>query len=114
GLGIAIGSADTGDASTHHAYFVADSFVDLGALGGKNSAAYDVNDNGQVVGEADTAGGAHHAFRTASFATAIDPAKDDLGTLGGQNSVAYAEDPNGVVVGQADTTSGAHHAFRAA
>ena len=36
--------------------------TDLGTLGGTNSHAYGMNAAGQVVGDADTAGGATHAF----------------------------------------------------
>ena len=35
---------------------------DLGTLGGRESEAFDLNDQGQVVGWADTAEGDHHPF----------------------------------------------------
>jgi probable HAF family extracellular repeat protein len=76
---------------------------DLGTLpGGANSYAQGINDSGQVVGYADTAGGASHAFLwTASGGL------QDLGTLpGGSNSYAYAINNLGQVVGGADTAGG--------
>src|ERR1700682_1286437 len=66
----------------------AQSFVatDLGTLpGGTTSAATALNVNGQVVGSADTANGATHAFSWTALGGMV-----DLGTpgLGGTNSAA--------------------------
>jgi probable HAF family extracellular repeat protein len=36
--------------------------TDLGTLGGTDSLAYSINDNGQIVGESRTIGGNRHAF----------------------------------------------------
>ena len=36
--------------------------VDLGTMGGRESAAHDVNDHGEIVGWPDTRSGEHHAF----------------------------------------------------
>jgi probable HAF family extracellular repeat protein len=79
------------------------SVTKLGALGGSASLAYDINDNGQVVGSAATGptdpkvGAVGHAFLWQNSVMA------DLGTLGGPNSVAYAINNAGQVVGAADT-----------
>ena len=87
--------------------------VDLGTLGGVESHAFDVSNNGQVVvGVADTASGNGHAFLWKSSTGMV-----DLGTLGGLGSAAWAVDSNGsVVVGQANTALKIRmrktHAFR--
>jgi len=73
--------------------------IDLGTLGGQYSAAISINDNGQIVGRADTASGAVHA-------TLFDPNGTgnniDLGTLSGCNFfVAACINNCGQIVGQA-------------
>ncbi len=85
------------------------SVLDLGTLGGTDSAAYGINSAGQVVGYSDTTGGAAHAFRTA--ANSAITAGDDLGTLGGSYSYAYGINSAGQVVGQSQITGGDYHAF---
>jgi len=76
----------------------------LGELGGAQSAAYDIPDIGNViVGRAQTASGAYHAFAQGTFGL------KDLGTLGGGDSTAFAYATE--VVGQAQTASGTYHAF---
>jgi probable HAF family extracellular repeat protein len=92
---------------------------DLGTLGGTStsgdpsSAALGINDVGQVVGQAYTAGGGpYHAFL---WSVTGNPQMKDLGTLGGANSVATGINPTssrGVqVVGWSDTDTGQRHAF---
>lgn len=82
---------------------------DLGTLGGTESYAYAVNDQGQVVGESSLAGDTdYHAFRWDS----PDNPMTDLQTLGGTYSAAYAINNAGQIVGEAslpDET--ASHAF---
>jgi probable HAF family extracellular repeat protein len=75
----------------------------LGMLGGAQSAAYGIGYGLGLVGRAQTAGGAYHAFAEGSYGL------KDLGTLGGGDSTAFAY--GGLVVGQAQTASGAYHAF---
>ena len=70
-------------------------FTDLGTLGGASSAAWGINDAGQVVGEATTASGVQNAFLYSGGVMS------DLGTLGGQYSVAYGINSAGQVVGYA-------------
>lgn len=78
---------------------------DLGTLGGATSAGYGINDSGQVVGSATTAGdAATHAFLFNQGAMV------DLGTLGGTTSVAYAINGSGQIVGYASVSGGANHA----
>src|SRR5262249_34523439 len=67
--------------------------TDLGTLGGRSVYAADLNQAGQVVGNADTAGGVSHAFLWDN-GTMI-----DLGTLGGGYSAAAGINDLGQVVG---------------
>jgi len=80
----------------------------LGTLGGGESRAYGVSDNGVVVGTARNAAGQWRAFRwTASGGMR------DLGTLGGSESAAYGVSADGaVVVGTARNAAGQWRAFR--
>ncbi len=78
--------------------------VDLGTLGGQSSRAHAINDRGEIVGIADTAGAAH-AFLWRSGRMI------DLGTLGGGFSEAFDINSWGHVVGYSTTASGEAHAF---
>jgi probable HAF family extracellular repeat protein len=80
--------------------------VDLGTLGGHDSAAAAVNESGEVVGEADTSSGSRHAFSWTQAGGMV-----DLGTLGGRESLASDVNDSGEVVGAASTSSGSQHAF---
>ena len=72
---------------------------DLGTLGGDYSAAFGINNQGQIVGESTTSSNVTHAF---SFANGV---MSDLGTLGGDYSTAAAINNGGVIVGTAATSS---------
>ena len=64
-------------------------FRELGILGGAKSAALGASYS-IVVGQAQTASGRFHAFRTDLSMSVGTPQLVDLGTLGGSSSVAYA------------------------
>ena len=90
--------------------------VDLGTLGGKNSAATAVNNGGTVVGQADNGQWGAHAFRSgssyentpvwSSSSNRASSAVQDLGTLGGKNSTALAVNDSGVIVGASNIHDG--------
>ncbi|MFH1747533.1 MAG: DUF3466 family protein [Planctomycetota bacterium] len=76
----------------------------LGTLGGDNSWARDINDDGLVVGESDTDDWMTHAF-------VYDGEMHDLGTLGGNDSSAAAINSTGQIVGWSVDATGAIRAF---
>lgn len=80
--------------------------IEIGTLGGTDSTANAINNQGVVTGGALTANNAWHAFR-------YDEALGirDLGTLGGSSSVGTAINQSGHIVGYADTADGNYHAF---
>ena len=78
---------------------------DLGTLGGPDSFAYFVADDGLVVGASTTAHGGTHAFVYRGGAMS------DLGTLGGADSDAVRANAQGHIVGWSATVVGARHAF---
>ena len=67
--------------------------VDLKPLTGVNTAANDINDNGEIAGGGDTGFGDFHAYLL-SAGTSF-----DLGTLGGNESEALAVNRRGQVAG---------------
>ena len=71
-----------------------------------NSEPYGINDVGQVVGRADTAGGAH-AFITCPNGMGM----RDLGTLGGDYSAGFGINHTGQVAGLFRTAGGSGDAF---
>lgn len=84
-----------------------DSYVAIdNYLGGRHTMPASINEVGELVGSATTAGGQTHAFRwTAAGRMA------DLGTLGGSASQALGINNAGQVVGSSTTASGQTHAF---
>lgn len=76
----------------------------LGTLGGVNSWARGINNDGIIVGESDTADLNTHAF------VYRDGMIMDLGTLGGNDSCANAINNDGIIVGWAETTDRKQHA----
>jgi probable HAF family extracellular repeat protein len=84
---------------------------DLGTLGGRQSAAYAINDSGQTTGWSDLAGDlTHHAFLYTGT-PGSSGVMHDLGTLGGTISRVYAINARGQVLGVSTTEAGEFHAF---
>jgi len=71
----------------------------LGTLGGSWSSALAINDARQVVGVAETASGAPHAFRFHLSAAGAVTNRLDLGVLAGDDSAAYGINDAGTIVG---------------
>ncbi|CAN5300475.1 hypothetical protein BH18ACT10_BH18ACT10_03970 [soil metagenome] len=67
--------------------------IDLGTLGGRNSAAYEVNDGNWVVGNSETRGGAIHSVLWKSGNVR------DLGTLNFSDGEAQGINESGTIVG---------------
>lgn len=90
----------------HAAYWPTPSTVqDLGTLGGENSTARDINNDGTIVGYSEIA-----TDETVAFVWRDDIGMQSLGTLGGANSRAYGINSAGQIVGESDTASGQVHA----
>ena len=81
--------------------------MDLGTLGGSNSAAWMINMHGEMVGWAAMTNGSHHAFFMTNFMLG---GMMDLGTAGGTNSEAYCINSNRMVVGYAMMSEREHAA----
>ena len=79
--------------------------TNIGTLGGRDSFARAINNNGQVAGWADTTSGEKHAFLFSNGTMT------DLGTLGGLSSYALGINDNGQIVGESFTSTGDIHAF---
>jgi probable HAF family extracellular repeat protein len=81
------------------------SITDLGTLGGRNSYAYGINDNSQVVGQADTATSSHAFLYSNGMMS-------DLSILPGDSaSIARAINDSGQIVGDSYTALNARHGF---
>ncbi len=77
----------------------------LGTLGGQSSAAYGINDHGQIVGYAHTPGYTTRAFLYENGVMI------NIDTLGGLSSVANDINNAGQIVGDMYTSSYQYHAF---
>lgn len=79
--------------------------TDIGTFGGARSAAFSINNSGQVAGFAETTDGRSQAF------VYTDRTLLNLGTLGGSDSYAYRISDSGVVIGRANNAAGKNRAF---
>ena len=107
--GQVVGSSSTSDpVPERHAFMWTQSegMTDLGTLGGDFSAATDVNELGQVVGNSDIPDGRTHGFSWTQAEGMV-----DFGTLGGAYSYAFDVNDNGQATGQSSTASDDDHAY---
>ncbi|HET6383440.1 MAG TPA: hypothetical protein VFJ58_08630, partial [Armatimonadota bacterium] len=112
----------------HHAFlYDRGKTIDLGTLGGVGSAAYQINQRGQIVGTAELPTGQRHAFPQSGGETREHPTAPvrptahaflysdgkmhDLGTLGGRISSGCAINDRGWVAGLSYLSDGALRAF---
>jgi probable HAF family extracellular repeat protein len=105
--GVVVGWAQT-SATSYAVMYNHGIMTNLNVWRGPYSVAYDINDSGQVVGEAGTVNyGPRRAFLYK------DGTMKDLSTLGGNSSAAFGINNSGQVVGQAafKPTSSEVHAF---
>jgi probable HAF family extracellular repeat protein len=96
---------DTDTGYLHAVLFSNGSLKNLITLGGKNSQATDINDNGDIVGYSDTLNGSFHAFLYSNNTIT------DLHTLGGVNSQAFGINSSRQIVGSSNTIDGSTHTF---
>jgi len=82
----------------------------LGTLGGPESEAKDINEQGRVVGWADTRVTKAYGLHVQRAFLSQNGRMRDLGTLGGQDSLAFDINERGQIVGWADTKADELHA----
>jgi probable HAF family extracellular repeat protein len=100
---------DNTGASVHAFVYSNGSMIDIGTLGSSpSSAAFDINNSGQVVGRVHNTTNIDPDGRAFLYSNGL---MIDLGTLGGTSSWAYGINDSGQVVGWADTADGDPHAF---
>jgi probable HAF family extracellular repeat protein len=104
--GQVVGTSNITDGSERGFLYHNGVMTNLGTLGGYGSAAYGINESGQIVGYADLANDAgYHAFLYENGTM------KDLGTLGGFGSGAYDINNSGQIVGWAHITNDIERAF---
>ncbi len=108
--GLIAGHIGTATAPTSAFSLSSGTFAALPTLAGATppatSAAYDLNDSGQIVGVSSWVGGGTRAFRTGASGGPV-----SLGTLGANDSTAMSINAAGDVVGYSVNGSNQTHAF---
>ena len=107
--GVVVGLAPVGGFGYHRQACRLDgaTLTILPSLGGRDSIAHAIGDDGRIVGASSTTGDGPTRAVLWQGGSAI-----DLGTLGGPASRAHDLNANGVIVGAADLGGGGFHACR--
>jgi probable HAF family extracellular repeat protein len=93
-------------AGGNHAYLLSGGVrTPLGTLGGNDTSAIRINNNGLIAGNSQLLNGSYHGFLHTGGQM------HDLGTLGGAGSGVHGLNNNGQIVGSSDTSGGAAHAY---
>ena len=105
--GVVVGYSYNSSGYVRPCRWVGTTITDLSTLGGHEGIARGVNDLGQIVGNADVAGGVDHAFLYLPVAAyGLSAGMNDLGTFGGESSKALGINNQGQIIGGRVNLSG--------
>ncbi|MBN1918125.1 MAG: PEP-CTERM sorting domain-containing protein [Verrucomicrobia bacterium] len=106
-VGVVAGYSYSASGYVRPCQWIGTTISDLGTLGGTEGIARGLNDQGEIVGNADVAGGVEHAFLYLPVAAyGLSAGINDLGTFGGTSSKALRINNQGQIVGGSVDKSG--------